>query len=196
MVPLTLAILFGVVVAPPLARAFGVPTDALRLAGIGAAATASATLGPMVILRADERLRAYLQLTALQVLVVPVLTIVFVGVAQLSVSGWMLAYALGAAVLLVRGLLVLGHRWSTSVDTAYLRQALAFGIPLLPHALSHWALSVSDRAILGAFVAASVVGEYYVAYLFCLPNQPRGDRPNAGKSARLCRGHRRPRASH
>ena len=151
------------------AAASDVPADALRLAAVGAALSASATIVPLAILRARERLRDYIHLTALQVLVTPTLTILLVAILGWGVTGWMLAYLIGNGVLLIRGLLVIGHRWSRRFDLELLGASLAFGIPLVPHALSHWGLSVSDRAILGAFVPAQAVGEYYVAYLACLP---------------------------
>jgi O-antigen/teichoic acid export membrane protein len=167
-VPITVAAI-SIPAAPALANVFDVPTDALRLASIGAALTTSATLVPLTLLRAQERLSGYLQLTALQVLVTPVLTIVFVAVFGWGVFGWMLAFAVSSLVLLVRGLMIMRHRWSLAFDFSALRTALAFGVPLVPHALSHWGLSVSDRTILGASVAAPQVGAYYVAYLASLP---------------------------
>ena len=167
--PLFGALLFSVALAPALAGAFEVPVEALRLAGVGAALLAIATILPMAILRAQERLRAYLQLTGLQVAVTPTLTVLLVVFLAQGATGWMLAYALSAAILLVRGLVILGHRWSLTVDRRILAAALAFGIPLIPHALAHWGLSVSDRAILAANVPTSDVGEYYLAYLACLP---------------------------
>ena len=168
-VPLLLAAAFGVFGAPLIAPPFGVPVDAVRLAGAGAGATAAATLVPLSLLRSQERLRDYIQLTALQVVVTPVLIVLLVAVMGWGVTGWMLAYALSSIVLLSRGLTILGHRWSLDLNAVHVRQALAFGIPLVPHALSHWGLAVSDRAILGAFVSAPQVGAYYVAYLFSLP---------------------------
>ena len=168
-VPVTLAIIFAAAGAAPISQSFSLPADALRLAGLGAALTASATLVPLAVLRAQERLRDYLQLTVLQVVVTPVLTILFVAVAGWGVSGWMLAYALSSLVLLVRGLAILGHRWTLSFELHHLSGALRFGIPLIPHGLSHWGLAVSDRAILGAFVSASLVGAYYIAYVISLP---------------------------
>ena len=167
-VPISLAAI-SMLVAPALAEIFDVPTDALRLASVGAALTTSATLVPLTLLRAQERLGDYLQLTALQVLVTPVLTFAFVAVFGWGVVGWMLAFALSSFILLIRGLVILRHRWSLVFEVAALRNALAFGVPLIPHALSHWGLSVSDRAILGAYVAAPQVGAYYVAYLASLP---------------------------
>jgi O-antigen/teichoic acid export membrane protein len=55
------------------------------------------------------------------------------------------------------------------MDGRYLAGALAFGLPMIPHALAHWGLSLSDRAILGAFLQSADVGVYYVAYQFGLP---------------------------
>ena len=154
--------------APTISSGFGIPADALQLACIGAGATA-ATLVPLALLRAQERLGDYLQLTALQVGVTPILTILFVAAFDWAVTGWMLAYALSSGILLIRGLGLLGHRWAPDFNTAHLSNALAFGVPLVPHALAHWGLALSDRAILGAFVTAPQVGAYYVAYLFSLP---------------------------
>jgi O-antigen/teichoic acid export membrane protein len=167
-VPIMVATI-SMLAAPALSGIFDVPTNALRLASVGVALTTSATLVPLTLLRAQERLSDYLQLTALQVLVTPVLTIAFVAVFGWGVAGWMLAYALSSLVLLIRGLMILRHHWSLAFDVPALRDALAFGVPLVPHALSHWGLSVSDRTILGAYVPPAQVGAYYVDYLASLP---------------------------
>ncbi len=168
-VPIILSLFVALLVAPAVSPFFGVPTGALQLASIGAGALAAATVVPLALLRAQERLRDYLRLTALQVLVTPVLTIGLVAIVDWGVVGWMVAYALSSGILLVRGLILLGHRWTGEISGGPLRAALAFGLPLMPHAFSHWGLSVSDRAILGIFVAGPQVGAYYVAYLFALP---------------------------
>jgi O-antigen/teichoic acid export membrane protein len=42
--------------------------------------------------------------------------------------------------------------------------ALALGLPLVPHALAHWVLSLSDRILLAIWVSAAEVGRYNVAY--------------------------------
>jgi O-antigen/teichoic acid export membrane protein len=167
--PIGLAAIISASAAPALAATFHVQVNALYLASAGAAANASATLVPLALMRAQERLGDYVRLTALQVIATPTLTILFVAILGWAVMGWMLAYALSSSLLLVRGLTMLHHRWSPDLDLMKLRSALRFGLPLVPHALSHWGLAVSDRAILGAFVAAPQVGAYYVAFLFSLP---------------------------
>ena len=168
-VPLAISGVFIAFGAPALAPTLGLPTAALQLAAAGAAVNAGATSVPLALLRADERLGAYLQLTGLQAISTALLTILFVVVLGWGPVGWMLAYAVASATLLLRGLAIYRSAWSPSLDTQRLRRALAFGLPLVPHAASHWALAVSDRAILGAFVPAAEVGAYYVAFLLCLP---------------------------
>lgn len=168
-VPLSAALLLALTIGPSTARAFDVPVLALQIALVGTALATSATVVPLALLRAQERLRDYLRLTATQVVLSVGLMLLLVAVMGLGVLGWMTATACSSAVLLVRGLAILGHRWTTEVDTGHLREVLAFGLPLIPHALAHWGLSLSDRAVLGALADPAEVGAYYVAYQFALP---------------------------
>jgi O-antigen/teichoic acid export membrane protein len=167
--PFVLAAVASASTAPWLSSVFGVPVVALVLAYLGAAATVSATLVPLAVLRAQERLRSYFQLAWAQIALTSGLTVACVAVLRWGVMGWMLASALSAIVLLIRGLFILGHRWTFQIDVRALRAALRFGIPLVPHTAAHWGLATSDRAILGALVPSSVVGAYYVAFLLTLP---------------------------
>jgi O-antigen/teichoic acid export membrane protein len=124
---------------------------------------------PLALLRAQGRYRDYLRLTGIQVLLTTALAIVFVAILRWGVTGWVLASAAGSVLLLALALAILRHRWTWDIDLQPLGHALAFGLPLLPHALAHWGLALSDRAILGAFVPDAEIGQYYVAYQACLP---------------------------
>jgi O-antigen/teichoic acid export membrane protein len=168
-VPLATALVLALALGPGVAEVFDIPVIALQVSLVGTALYASATVVPLALLRAQERLRDYLRLTATQVVINVALMVLLVVVLRLGVLGWMMAVAASSGVLLVRGLFVLGHRWTTDLDGRYLRYALAFGLPLVPHALSHWGLSLSDRAVLGALAAPAEVGAYYVAYQLALP---------------------------
>ena len=168
-VPILVASVLSVVAVPGAAEAFGVGVDALRAALIGTALSVSATLVPLAVLRSQERLGEYVRLTGIQVVLTTSLTLLLVAALRWGVTGWMLASAVSAALLLSRGLIVLNHRWSMTFERRHLREALAFGLPLVPHALSHWALSLSDRVVLGLFVDSAQIGHYYVAYQFGLP---------------------------
>jgi O-antigen/teichoic acid export membrane protein len=168
-VPLLASIAFSLAAAPAVAELVRVPTDVIRLAAIGAAFGASATIVPLALLRAQNRLGSYLRLTALQVVILPALAVAFVWVFRWGATGWMASYAIGNAILLARGLVMVRRDWAPVFVRHELRLALAFGLPLVPHAIAHWGLSVSDRAILGAYVSAADVGAYYAAFLFGLP---------------------------
>jgi O-antigen/teichoic acid export membrane protein len=47
-----------------------------------------------------------------------------------------------------------------------LREALAFGLPKVPHGLAYQALNLADRKILDHFTTRAEVGLYHVAYMF------------------------------
>lgn len=167
--PLVGAAVGTLLVGPPLADAYDVEIAAIAMGFIGAAFLTSATVFPLAVLRAQERLSDYLRLTGVQVVLSVGMTVLLVVVFRWGVFGWMAAFAVASAALLGRGVLVLGHTWTAKWDARYLAGALAFGLPLIPHSLAHWGLSLSDRVVLGALVESSEVGVYYVAYLFGLP---------------------------
>lgn len=70
-----------------------------------------------------------------------------------------LAFGALSAVLLARRL---RHRWL--VRREYLRDALAFGIPLVPHSLGNWILTGIDRVFLASMVGIATTGVYAVGY--------------------------------
>lgn len=47
-----------------------------------------------------------------------------------------------------------------------LRKALSFGVPLVPHLLAHWVLSLSDRYLVERQLGTAAVGLYGAAYVF------------------------------
>jgi O-antigen/teichoic acid export membrane protein len=167
--PAMLATIAVVAFGDLIARWLGVPWLAIAL-GIGTAAiTISTTVLPFAILRAQERLRAYLLLTGIQVIVNTTLTFVLVVVFDRGVIGWLLGSLAAITATFIAGLLLLGHRWTLTVERSHLVTTLAYGLPLLPHAAAHWGLSLSDRIVLGAFVPPGDVGIYQLAYQFAIP---------------------------
>ena len=53
-----------------------------------------------------------------------------------------------------------------SFDRSYIKDALKFGIPLIPHALSGWFRTGVDRIFLTSFIGTSATGIYSVGYQF------------------------------
>ena len=167
--PAVLATIAVVAFGDLIARWLGVPWLAIAI-GIGTAAiTISTTVLPFALLRAQERLRAYLLLTGIQVIVNTTLTFLLVVVLDWGVIGWLLGSLVAIAATFIAGLFMLGHRWTLTVERSHLVTTLAYGLPLLPHAAAHWGLSLSDRIVLGAFVPPADVGIYQLAYQFAIP---------------------------
>jgi O-antigen/teichoic acid export membrane protein len=67
-------------------------------------------------------------------------------------------FVLGIVLTFTRDGLTLSIKWR------FIRSALAFGIPLVPHAMAHWALTASDRVILEQFVTLNEIGLYNFGY--------------------------------
>ncbi|MEM7062778.1 MAG: oligosaccharide flippase family protein, partial [Cyanobacteria bacterium P01_B01_bin.77] len=75
---------------------------------------------------------------------------------------------------LVFGAFSLWHLWHYQISNNYfyinsiqidhLKNALSFGLPLIPHALSGWVINYIDRFFIASMVGMSDVGIYSVAY--------------------------------
>jgi O-antigen/teichoic acid export membrane protein len=72
--------------------------------------------------------------------------------------GASLAFGLGAVIVLrMKGLL------RTGLSIQHLRHLLDFGVPLIPHAIGLWAISMTDRLIVSHVVGLEQTGVYVVA---------------------------------
>ena len=88
--------------------------------------------------------------------------------------GWQGRTLSTIAVGLIFGAFSLWHLWhhqisnnyfqSTSIQIDHLKNALSFGLPLIPHALSGWVINYIDRFFIASMVGMSDVGIYSVAY--------------------------------
>jgi O-antigen/teichoic acid export membrane protein len=145
-----------------------VRTPALLAVAIGAASTLQYV--PSVWYRATERTGRYLALSLGSFVVVVVVTVLLVVVLRLGAVGSLLGQLAGG---LVPVLAAIGIAWRVrpwSIDAGIARRALAFGLPLLPHTLAGWLLSVSDRWLLGLLLAVgpvatlATIGVYSVGY--------------------------------
>lgn len=74
--------------------------------------------------------------------------------------GYFLFGLLSLFVLKSRGYICFG------INVTYIKEALRFGIPLIPHALSGWIISAFDRLVIGNMLDMKSVGIYSVAFQF------------------------------
>jgi O-antigen/teichoic acid export membrane protein len=118
---------------------------------------------PLVLLQAQERPRAFVVLTVGTALITTTLTVWLVlrgGGAEGYLLGALLGSAVAAVCYLVITLRLVRPVWRSGV----LLPALAFGLPLVPHAVAGWALEMSDRAVLSRLVPLHDVGVYSLGY--------------------------------
>lgn len=88
----------------------------------------------------------------------------FVAILKQGVQGALIAMLLtGLLWALIYTLAMLPHM-SLQFDFRKLRKALAYSLPLMPHFLAYWLLSLSDRVVLERNVPIADVGVYALGY--------------------------------
>lgn len=124
---------------------------------------------PLATLRARQRMKGFLLITCVSALTNASLTVVFVVVLHWGIAGWLLGTA--AANLMALGIAMRSVPWrrGAAVDRPLVRRSVAFGLPLLPHYASLWALQVADRLILAGLVGPASLGIYSLGSNLSLP---------------------------
>jgi O-antigen/teichoic acid export membrane protein len=92
-------------------------------------------------------------------------TLVLVTVAHLGWEGRVIAQVFASFIFgCISLILIIRHRWIVpKFNVDYIRNALSFGVPLIPHAASAAVLMLVDRAIIGHVLGLESAGIYAVA---------------------------------
>ncbi len=160
-----LCLLVAVPFAEPLAIAsFGTPTDAvLWLIALGCAGTAALNGAGAQVLRSESRLRPYFLLSVSG-------TVLAVALGLAGVLWWGLGVAAVLGGLAVAGAIVfLARLWHLRpllcpvFETARARELLAIGVPTISALTAYWGFNAADRVLLGWFGSFEAVGQYNVA---------------------------------
>lgn len=85
---------------------------------------------------------------------------------QLGWQGRIVAQVTAMSLFAIFGFYILDkQKWlKLSIDTSYMKDALRFGIPLIPHALGGFAMTMTDRIFITNMVGISETGIYTVGY--------------------------------
>ena len=125
---------------------------------------------PSVWFRATDQTGRYLLLALAAFSAVVGTTVVLVVVVRLGAVGSLAGQLAGAVVMAAGALAILWRQRPWRFSRTLARHALDFGLPLLPHSLAGWLLSVSDRWLLGLLLGVAVadalaaVGVYSLGY--------------------------------
>jgi O-antigen/teichoic acid export membrane protein len=161
--PLIGALVLTAIGAPFVASFHHVSIADLFLALLAGALYAGATVVPLVVLRVNERLVGYLVLSGVNAVATTVFILVAVAVLHLGITGWLGASAASNLVVLVASAVVLPWYRDEKFDWELLRGPLRFGLTLVPHAFSLWAIMLADRIVLASLVTAHQLGLYSLA---------------------------------
>ena len=156
--------------APWLADAFldgQVYTPALRLMLVNTFAIGF-TFIPFHVLRMERKTVTFSLMTLARAVLTIVVRLVLVTELHLGVTGLYLA-----DVLVTLAILAVLFRWFAPLirpmfSTAVLREALAFGLPRVPHAAAQQIIAVGDKFILPIYSTMQTVGIYSMAVSFGL----------------------------
>jgi len=115
-------------------------------------------------LRAESRAILYATLSILNLLANLVMTLLFVGVFQLGVSGALLAVAVGYGLVVICTVPPILLRIKLRFRRDISANLLSFGLPLVASLVSVWALQLADRFLLSRLGSLAETASYTVAY--------------------------------
>lgn len=135
------------------------------MAGVATAGALALAIGalntlqflPSTWFRATDQTGRYLGVALAAFGAVVVVTLALVVVVPLGAVGSLTGQLAGAVVAAGAAAVILWRQrpWTLRWDLG--REALAFGLPLLPHSMAGWVLNVSDRWLLGLLLGVAAV---------------------------------------
>lgn len=125
---------------------------------------------PSVIFRATQQASKFALFNIGGFLLTSALVVALIVFARLSLVGALMGQLISGAVILVVALVIALRTGGFSFDLTQLRASLSFGLPLVPHALSAWALKLMDRWLIAIFIGLTptktlaAIGAYSLGY--------------------------------
>lgn len=131
----------------------------------------SITLNPIFVvyqstLQAREESLTYSKNNFIYFIINLLLNILFVLVLRIGPLGILLALAITDIIFFIHTLFKFVTKLTIGINIKYLKQGLAYSLPLLPHTMSGWALAMVDRLFINNIVGIKALGIYSVAGQF------------------------------
>lgn len=166
-VSLVLAVLLDHTAGPALARLFpDVPFSPFLRIGIWTAFFNVFSLVPLAVMQAEERPAPYVAASVVSALLGAAGTLIGVVFLRLGATGYLLGVLAGSAAAAIMFVALTLRSIAFRPAWGGLAAGLAFALPLIPHGLASWVLDLSDRVLLGHYVATADVGRYALAVQF------------------------------
>ena len=166
-----LTIVAAVVLGPFFEQLFaGTPFIPLGALALLVAFVGSMQYIPSTLFRAAAQSGRFLAVNLGAFVLSSTISVVLVVAFGLEVAGVLTGQLIGGAAVLVVTLFLVGRLGPWEFSTSQLRDALRLGLPLLPHAISAWALRLADRWLIALLIglpasaAQAQVGIYALGY--------------------------------
>ncbi len=124
----------------------------------------SASAVPLVIFRVQERPRRYVAYTAGGFLLTTAAILYFVVGRRAGALGNLRGVMMASGVMALLYLFTTFRHANLTFQREWLRKGIVYALPIVPHLMAHWALTLSDRSILNQFVPLDRVGIYTLGY--------------------------------
>ena len=153
------SVLFGLIGAPIFDVVFpGVGFLPYGLLALAITATMAFQYVPSALFRATERPGRFLVFALGAFGTGVIVTVLFLLIVPLGAVGGLLGQlGTGIAVVLVT-LAILVRLRRPAFDRGLAREGLAYGLPLVPHGMAAWVLSLSDRWLIGLLIGVPALG--------------------------------------
>jgi O-antigen/teichoic acid export membrane protein len=135
----------------------------VRLA-IWTAFGAHLSIVPQALFRVRGQARYFAAFNVAQFTVLSGIALYLIIFRHAGAAGSMLAAFLASAITGLAYIAVAIRNIDFRIDLSKLKLALVLGLPLVPHLLMHWVLSLSDRLILSRYATLEEVGVYSLGY--------------------------------
>ena len=136
-----------------------------RLATWLAFAGTAATI-PLILFRVREKPLYYISISIINFVLSTSLVVFFVAIFHRGASGSIQGQLIAECILFIPLTYITLRNVKLNFNWDQLKSSLAFGLPLIPHQLSGWALNMSDRVLLERFVSLDQLGVYDLGYKF------------------------------
>lgn len=153
------------IISPIIGKRFSLPTEWILIAVILAFSQFLTTIN-LVLWTAEQKPKQYTIYQLSQTLLLASLSLMFIVALKMDWKGQLIAQSIGTILFAGFSFLFIIKRgyFRFKLNKEYVSDALKFGIPLIPHQLSMWLKTGSDRMILMALVGSVQTGIYSVGY--------------------------------
>ena len=142
----------------------GIPFDPYLKIGILLAMFSVFTPFWLMLCRVREKSLLYVLFTTVSFLLTTGLSIYFVVFLRQGALGRLKGQLYAQIAFAALAIVLLGRELVPRISWQKLRAALGYGLPLVPHNLSGWIMSLLDRLVLGGYQGLASVGVYNVGY--------------------------------